>query len=314
MAFGCSSSTLDRREYLRTSCKHAMITSVVSNVPMSVGATVDTVDFEHVSYDVDCLNDLPELAPNHVRLFLVRHGQTENNRLRLVQGARVDPPINLTGQLMARRDGMVLSELCSKGKTCPKMIVHSQLMRARETAEEIASVVANTKDKNLLIQQFEGLGEVDFGPVAEGQPISEVRAEMTKIYGYWAVGQIDKEPDAGGETGRAVISRVCKSLLYLTKMAQRSGGSIVAVSHSTFLRILLAVCLDKPLLEAATIEQKNGCINVIDVDPGGPLIKISQNSNIFGGSLSLAPQETEFFRPSLKVIRVNEYRQLKGLI
>jgi len=64
------------------------------------------------------------------------------------------------------------------------MIVHSQLLRAREI---IVSAVINTKDKKLFVQEFDGLSEVDFGPVAEGQPISEVRAEMTKIFG-----EIDK--------------------------------------------------------------------------------------------------------------------------
>jgi len=55
------------------------------------------------------------------------------------------------------------------------------------TRETTASVVTTTKGKKIFVQEFDGLGEVDFGPVAEGQPISEVRAVTTKIFG-----QIDK--------------------------------------------------------------------------------------------------------------------------
>eukprot|EP00956_Cyclotella_meneghiniana_P001722 scaffold1876_cov58-Cyclotella_meneghiniana.AAC.1 len=61
--------------------------------------------------DFGCLLDLPPLTPDCARIYLCRHGQTENNRLHLVQGARVDPPINENGREQAKRLGTAISRL-----------------------------------------------------------------------------------------------------------------------------------------------------------------------------------------------------------
>ena len=58
-----------------------------------------------------CLLDLPPVSPDSVRVYLCRHGQTENNRLGLMQGSRIDPTLNDTGIRMARRIGAALSYL-----------------------------------------------------------------------------------------------------------------------------------------------------------------------------------------------------------
>ena len=59
--------------------------------------------------NLQCLADLPPITPGCARIYLCRHGQTENNRLRKVQGARVDPSLNAYGAEMALRIGMALS-------------------------------------------------------------------------------------------------------------------------------------------------------------------------------------------------------------
>merc|ERR1719203_1819503 len=90
--------------------------------------------------------DLPPITPGCVRLYLCRHGQTENNRLHLVQGARIDPSINGNGLEQAQRLGMAVSRLIksiSIPGAVPKLAVHSNLRRARETAEVLTSTAAS---------------------------------------------------------------------------------------------------------------------------------------------------------------------------
>ena len=264
----------------------------------------------------DCLLDLPPIPPNKVRIFLCRHGQTENNRLRLVQGARVDPPINPTGTLMAQSDGEAFSTLRRKQKLYPMKIAHSTLLRAKQSAEAMSAVINNNYPGTHQVQTFTlpTIGEVDFGPIAEGKPISEVKAQMYKVYAAWSIGQIDTAPKLGGESGRIVVSRVCDALFQLTSLAKDNGGSIAAVSHSTFLRTLLAVALDISLLEASTLGQVNGCINILDVDLSKPSNVLGPRSNVFGGKLSFAPKDAIFSVPSVQVVRINETRHLKGII
>ena len=54
--------------------------------------------------NLDCLADLPPIPTNCVRLYLCRHGQTEYNRLKKIQGSRIDAPLNDTGRKQATHD------------------------------------------------------------------------------------------------------------------------------------------------------------------------------------------------------------------
>jgi hypothetical protein len=146
--------------------------------------------------DLDCLLDLPPVASDHVRVYFCRHGQTENNRLRKVQGARVDPPINDNGNLQATNLGKALSRI----DPCPRVFFSSNLQRAKMTADVAASQI----DAKIKPRQLKALGEVDFGPLAEGQPVALANAGMQATYAAWAIGSIDYRPSGGGDSGRDV--------------------------------------------------------------------------------------------------------------
>ena len=310
----------------------------------------------------DCLQDLPPIPRDCVRIYLCRHGQTENNRLRKVQGARVDPPINDNGITQAINLGKTLSQV----QPCPKMVFHSSLLRAKMTAETAAEQI----DSSITTKILPALGEVDFGPVAEGQPVSMAKAGMQLTYGAWALGNIDYRPDQGGETGREVglrrhgeakensyhsrlvagrslkapsvpttshishtilrlssvllqvFTRAAEALMELAAAAKKSNDCIVAVSHSTYLRMLLAVVLDEPLLETAARTVSNGSITVIDVkkdlSPRSSR-KLTMKSKMFNGPAGIvqkrSSQEVEFELklPICNVVRINEVRHLPVL-
>jgi hypothetical protein len=148
------------------------------------------------TYNIDCLSDLPPLAADSVRIYLCRHGETENNRLGVVQGARIDPPINTRGRAQAQR----LGEALSRAATKPSIFLHSPLLRARQTTELAASALSRAPS----IKVEASLAEVDFGPVAEGQPVAEARNGMVQTYASWAIGDIDQRMAGGGESGRQV--------------------------------------------------------------------------------------------------------------
>lgn len=152
-------------------------------------------------YDIACLLDLPPVEEDCVRIYLCRHGETENNRLGKVQGARVDPPINYNGVQEALRLGSALSML---EDACPSLIYHSNLMRAKETAEYVARTIVENAEKNVTLNELPSLGEVDFGSIAEGQPVSVARGGMIRTYGAWAAGYVDARGEGGGESGREV--------------------------------------------------------------------------------------------------------------
>ena len=146
--------------------------------------------------NIDCLSDLPPLAADSVRIYLCRHAETENNRLGLVQGARIDPPINTRGRAQAQRMG----EALSRASTQPSIFLHSPLLRATQTTELAAAAMSRAP----TVTAESSLAEVDFGQVAEGRPVAEVRGGMVQTYTSWAAGDIDQRMAGGGENGREV--------------------------------------------------------------------------------------------------------------
>lgn len=185
-------------------------------------------------------SDLPDVSPNCFRLYLVRHGETENNRLHLVQGARVDSSLNDTGEKQAQRLGRALSVLQGNKNYDDLLFVHSNLKRSKETAQIAASTYLKCKktdsthsnnggdyeqkevstpltddtpipdltsihdDPSFTLELLSSIGEIDFG-LQEGKPSSSVRSDMFQTYSSWSVGFIDvRSADGSGETGREV--------------------------------------------------------------------------------------------------------------
>lgn len=253
--------------------------------------------------NIDCLLDLPPVSDECVRVYLCRHGQTENNRLHLFQGARVNAPINERGRAEATRLGMALGRL---GKTCPFVVMHSQLARSEQSAQ-VASLAIG---KKIRLESLSSLRSIDYGPTAGGREASEMRAGMARVYGAWTDGYIDTRPDGGGESCREVLTRAAAALRMLVWAANNNGGSVTAISHSTFLRILLATVLEMPLEEAATLVQENGNVNVLDFSRSGPFRTISSTSNMF---YETAPTDFKLKVPKGRVIRINESRHLNDI-
>ena len=348
-----------RRNFLTSAASAAVLTSPIligDNVCLAAEPSFVTTDRQQRPQtsllavpNLQCLADLPPITPGCARIFYCRHGQTENNRLRKVQGARVDPSLNAYGAEMASRIGMALSYLPQDGGV-PTVAVHSQLTRARETAQIAAKTLSDIRtsgrrrtdpdvqfDPSYLLDTYgrEGtisiptsvevertgirditlpsLGEVDFGTGFDGANVELVKAGMYATYASWSVGAIDKRMDGGGESGREVLVRAASALSSLADIAKTNGGRpVLAVSHSTYLRTLLGAVTDTSLAKAVTIEQKNGCINVLDVNVEGATTMLGPKSGLFGGSLSQV-SDFELSLPETHVIRTNEYRHLEGI-
>lgn len=136
-------------------------------------------------------------------LVLVRHGETEWNRVGRVQG-RSDIPLNDTGREQARETGRRLADGAFDA------VVASPLSRAAETARIIADELA-TDDVELI----DDLVERDYGG-AEGM----TGAQIDEAYGGKLVAR---------ETRRATVQRVEPALL---RLAERYPGQrVLVVSH-----------------------------------------------------------------------------------
>ncbi len=138
-------------------------------------------------------------------LVLVRHGETEWNRMRRVQG-RTDIPLNETGRTQARD---AAARLRSSGARLDA-VASSPLARAAETAAIIADGLGLGG-----VELLDELVERDYGD-AEGLGDAEIAAR----YG----GHLEAR-----ESREAVVARVKPALLALAD--RHPGERLLVVSH-----------------------------------------------------------------------------------
>jgi uncharacterized phosphatase len=138
------------------------------------------------------------------RIALVRHGQTDWNRTRRIQGA-TDIPLNRVGRRQARDAG---DRLADGGWDA---VYSSPLSRAAETAEIIAGSLGLPAPVAVA-----GLAERGYG-LAEGLTGSEVRERFRGA------------PVPGREPTDSVLARALEGLDDLAE--RHPDGGIVVVSH-----------------------------------------------------------------------------------
>ena len=192
-------------------------------------------------------------------IYLVRHGQTEFNRERRIQG-HVDSPLTDLGVRQARAVGRLLRDLI--GDPAVWRIVSSPLGRAHTTAQIIASVL-----KGPEIELDDRLKEMSWG-AKDGRLRAELEAETPETFGRtgWAF-------DASvGESYETVAARVGD---WLASLAPEPERRIIAVSHGISGRVLrgLYANLDRDLAGQQDVPQdavfllRHGGVGRIDCEP-----------------------------------------------
>lgn len=166
---------------------------------------------------------------HETHLYLVRHGETDFNRRRMVQGRGVDAPLNAEGQAQAR------ALAARVGKMKVDAIYASTLLRARETASFVANV-----HPGVPVTYLRDLEEMSWG-IYEGQSQSpEMRAAFDNMRSEWLGGNYDYRAK-DGESVYEVQARGKQAISHIVE--KHPGEHVLVVAHGRFLRILLATLL-----------------------------------------------------------------------
>ena len=183
-------------------------------------------------------------------LHFVRHGETEYNRQRIVQGSGIDAALNATGRAQARAVARRLAEVPLDA------IYVSTLRRAIETAEEIAAAHGSVP-----VHQLGDLQEMAWG-IYEGRPASpETNAAFADISARWRRGEFDYQIE-GGESILDVQARGQRAVTHM--LEQHPGETVLVVTHGRFLRVLLSTLLDEYGLERMhEIAHSNTAVNTL---------------------------------------------------
>lgn len=148
------------------------------------------------------------------RLYLLRHGQTEFNVKKLVQG-RCDSPLTDLGRQQA---GMAAAWLKAHN-VVPDKVVSSPLGRAMDTAQLVACELLGP---DTAVEPCEGIIERSYGTFEEG-PHDALPTDV------WDPGE-DLIP-FGGEGSHALQERMVGTLTNL--MGAKDTETLLAVSHGS---------------------------------------------------------------------------------
>jgi len=193
-----------------------------------------------------------------VKVILVRHGETDWNLSRRIQGGNSDTPLNQRGRQQA--EGLALRLKQEKIQA----IYSSPLQRARDTAQAIA------RYHQLPVEIEPSLKEIEVGEL-EGVSITEVGKHLSELLVKHKQGEeLPRIP--GGESVTEVQQRVWGTIQCLVD--KHREGVLVVVAH--YFTVLTAICavLNLPLAEIDRLRLSSSGISIINFDGQTPRLML----------------------------------------
>jgi alpha-ribazole phosphatase len=192
------------------------------------------------------------------KLYLIRHGETEDAQAKRYKGS-INVPLSDTGIRQIEMVGMFL-----KKHTTLNAIYTSPLSRAQNSAEIIARIY------NIQTIVVEPLKEIHFGSW-EGMNFEEIRQKFPEEFDLWATDPVKQGP-VNGETITEVRDRVMESVNQI--LSTNKNQNIAIVAHGAVNRIIIAEILGLPLNNIFRIEQDFACLNIIEFHRRFPVLRL----------------------------------------
>ncbi|MFM8205881.1 MAG: histidine phosphatase family protein [Actinomycetales bacterium] len=169
------------------------------------------------------------------RIVLWRHGQTDWNLANRFQG-HSDIPLNQTGIDQARKAAPLLFGLR------PSKIISSDLIRAKQTAQELANI------SRLPIHIDPGLRETNGGKW-EGRTGAENRADDYEKFVNW----LDGNDEPAGNFGERRSEIALRAVTAIESALNNEIETLVVVTHGGTARIIIGKMLGLPMTQWASI-------------------------------------------------------------
>ncbi len=193
-------------------------------------------------------------------IILIRHGQTEWNRVERFRG-RFDVPLNETGLAQAATTGRRIA-----AEWHPVAVYSSPLSRAVQTAEAVA------RHFNLPVEAEAGLVDIDYGEW-QGLTPDEARERWPEIAEAWYHAP-QQANIPGGETLEQVRARGVATVRTLAR--RHADQAIVLVGHTVINRAILLGILGLGTDRFWHIRQDTCAINVFETQ-GHDFVLVSLN-------------------------------------
>ena len=189
-----------------------------------------------------------------MKLYIMRHGQTDYNKAHLLQG-RLDIPLNADGIQQAEKAAERLKEVGIRFDR----VICSPLERAVQTAEIVSGIdrADFTLDDRLI--------EVAFGPY-EGAKVEELEGDIIKFF-------IDPENYQAPEGAESYDDMFKRAGSFLDEMAKADPDeSILVLAHGAIIHAMYYLLKDTELKTLWKLALGNCGYIIVSSDDGRPYI------------------------------------------
>lgn len=201
-----------------------------------------------------------------MRIYIVRHGETEANKKGYLQGWSNDP---------LNENGILLAQLTGRGMKGIRFdhCISSPLSRAKETAE----IILRESGNSIPVSFDDRIKEMNFGSYER----MDIRDE--KIVRFL------KDPDVNfkfpkGESATELMIRTQEFLKEL--IAKDDDKTYLVSTHGCALRAMLNFLYDNPDDFWHGHVPYNCCVNIIEANDGAPTL-ISDDKIYYGQELAI---------------------------
>ena len=194
-----------------------------------------------------------------MRIFLIRHGETEWNKTKRLQGnSDVQLSSNGIGQ------AQLLEKYLDLYLPHADAIYSSTLSRAVDTAKILA------KHFKLPVTTMPELCETNFGDW-EGRIIQELIDEEPYDFGKFFTSPERCHPP----NGETFIAAQARAIIGIQKIiAEHDNQNVLVVAHGSINRLIIGAALDMPIHKIWSVGQFNTAVNILCANEGNLVVEL----------------------------------------
>lgn len=180
-------------------------------------------------------------------IYIIRHGETDYNRLGVVQGCGIDSSLNEKGIKQAQSFYNYYKDIQFQ------KIYTSALQR---TQQSVLPFIEAGKP----YQVFSQLNEISWG-VFEGKPQNETeRKAYWDVVNAWKFGNFNAKIENGESAAELQMRQ--ESFIQLLKFQKES--CVLVATHGRAMKSLLCTMLQLPLTQMESFEHSNLCLYILE--------------------------------------------------
>lgn len=184
-------------------------------------------------------------------IYIIRHGETELNRRRIIQGQGVDAPLNEVGKLQARAFYEHYRHIDFE------VVLTSKLIRTHQTVRPFI-------DQGIPWEEWEEINEIGWG-IHEGKSTTPALVEEYKyMIEEWGKGNFQVKLEEG-ESAAELSDRIS---VFIKQLRYRPEQRILVCCHGRAMRCMMCLLKGQHLREMENYQHSNTGLFQVELENG----------------------------------------------